>query len=79
MSNFDTDDFDLENLDISGGDEAPTDEISRADVDDAPIVKFVNKIMVDAIKKGASDIHFEPYEKHLPDSASPGWRADRSG
>jgi type IV pilus assembly protein PilB len=64
MSNFDTDDFDLENLDISGGDEGPSDEISRADVDDAPIVKFVNKIMVDAIKKGASDIHFEPYEKH---------------
>ncbi len=63
MSNFDTDDFDLENLDVSGGDEGPTDEITRADVDDAPIVKFVNKIMVDAIKKGASDIHFEPYEK----------------
>jgi type IV pilus assembly protein PilB len=64
MSNFDTDDFDLENLDVSGGDEGPTDEITKADVDDAPIVKFVNKIMVDAIKKGASDIHFEPYEKH---------------
>ncbi|MGD8323740.1 MAG: type IV-A pilus assembly ATPase PilB [Gammaproteobacteria bacterium] len=64
MSNFDTDDFDLENLDVSGGDEGPSDEITRADIDDAPIVKFVNKIMVDAIKKGASDIHFEPYEKH---------------
>lgn len=64
MSNFDSDDFDLENLDVSGGDEAPQDDITRADVDDAPIVKFVNKIMVDAIKKGASDIHFEPYEKH---------------
>jgi type IV pilus assembly protein PilB len=64
MSSFDTDDFDLENLDVSGGDESGNDEISRADIDDAPIVKFVNKIMVDAIKKGASDIHFEPYEKH---------------
>jgi len=64
MSSFDDDDFDLDNLDISGGDEAPTDDISRADVDDAPIVKFVNKIMVDAIKKNASDIHFEPYEKY---------------
>lgn len=31
--------------------------------DDAPIVRFVNKILLDAIKKGASDIHFEPYEK----------------
>ena len=29
----------------------------------APIVRFVNKILLDAIKKGASDIHFEPYEK----------------
>ena len=64
MSSFDTDDFDLENLDVSGGDEAPQDDISRADIDDAPIVKFVNKIMVDAIKKNASDIHFEPYEKY---------------
>lgn len=31
--------------------------------DDAPIVKFVNKVLLDAIKGGASDIHFEPYEK----------------
>lgn len=30
--------------------------------DDAPVVKFVNKILVDAIKRGASDIHFEPFE-----------------
>jgi type IV pilus assembly protein PilB len=64
MSSFDTDDFDLDNLDVSSGDDSGGDEISRADIDDAPIVKFVNKIMVDAIKRGASDIHFEPYEKH---------------
>jgi type IV pilus assembly protein PilB len=31
--------------------------------DDAPVVKFVNKVLFDAIKQGASDIHFEPYEK----------------
>ena len=37
----------------------------RSEIDDAPIVRFVNKVMVDAIKKGASDIHFEPYEKHF--------------
>src|SRR3546814_1565441 len=30
--------------------------------DDTPIVKFVNKVLIDAIKRGASDIHFEPYE-----------------
>ncbi|HTT09164.1 MAG TPA: type IV-A pilus assembly ATPase PilB [Gammaproteobacteria bacterium] len=34
------------------------------EVDDAPVVKFVNKCLLDAIKKGASDLHFEPYEKY---------------
>jgi len=64
MSSFQDDDFDLENLDVStGDDEAFGDEVSRADVDDAPVVRFVNKVMLDAIKRGASDIHFEPYEK----------------
>ncbi|MEM6512416.1 MAG: type IV-A pilus assembly ATPase PilB [Pseudomonadota bacterium] len=58
----DDDDFDLENLDISGGEEEEDDAVG-SDVDDAPVVKFVNKILLDAIKKGASDIHFEPYEK----------------
>ncbi len=53
--------IDLENLDVSGGDPELDDDTS--DVDDAPIVKFVNKIMLDAIRRGASDIHFEPYEK----------------
>ena len=53
----------LENLDISGGDdEATTDSGVNAQGDDTPVVKFVNKILIDAIKKGASDIHFEPYE-----------------
>ncbi len=64
MSSFDDDDFDMENLEVSGGDdEADNGEISSADVDDAPVVRFVNKIMLDAIKRSASDIHFEPYEK----------------
>jgi type IV pilus assembly protein PilB len=45
-------------------DEDATDEgVERADVEDAPIVRFVNKVMLDAIKRGASDIHFEPYER----------------
>lgn len=39
------------------------DDDGSAGADDAPIVKFVNKILLDAIKIGASDIHFEPYEK----------------
>jgi len=65
MSSFEEDDFDLENLEVSAGDEEVGGDITNADVDDAPIVRFVNKVMVDAIKRAASDIHFEPYEKHF--------------
>jgi type IV pilus assembly protein PilB len=65
MSSFDDDDFDLENLEISVGEEDAGAEITSADIDDAPVVRFVNKVMLDAIKRGASDIHFEPYEKHF--------------
>ncbi|MBT8136673.1 MAG: type IV-A pilus assembly ATPase PilB [Gammaproteobacteria bacterium] len=60
---FDDDDFDLENLEVTGGDESADDDISRDDIEDAPVVRFVNKILLDAIKRGASDVHFEPYEK----------------
>ncbi len=64
MPNLVEDDLDLENLDVTGGDEDPNgDAVGRDDVEDAPIVRFVNKVLLDAIKKGASDIHFEPYEK----------------
>ncbi|MCZ6578292.1 MAG: type IV-A pilus assembly ATPase PilB [Gammaproteobacteria bacterium] len=55
-------DDDLENLDISSGEEE-ADTASKEEANDAPVVKYVNKILVDAINKGASDIHFEPYEK----------------
>jgi len=55
-------DDDLEDLDIGGEDE-DTEAPTAADASDAPVVKYVNKILVDAINKGASDIHFEPYEK----------------
>ena len=67
MSNLgDEEGFDLENLEVTGGDEeAAGADVANSDIDDAPIVRFVNKVMVDAIKKGASDIHFEPYEKHF--------------
>jgi type IV pilus assembly protein PilB len=58
------DDFDLENLDVSQGEAAEDADGARDDVEDAPIVRFVNKIMLDAIRKSASDIHFEPYEKY---------------
>jgi type IV pilus assembly protein PilB len=57
------DDFDdLEDLEV-GPDERKDEDVGL-EIDDAPVVKFVNKILLDAIKKGASDIHFEPYEKY---------------
>ena len=56
-------DSDLDDLDISGGEEEANSDAAESDVDDTPIVRFVNKVLLDAINKGASDIHFEPYEK----------------
>jgi type IV pilus assembly protein PilB len=63
MSSFDDDDFDLESLEITGGEEELDDAAVSDDIEDAPVVRFVNKILIDAIKRGASDVHFEPYEK----------------
>ncbi|HFF6002255.1 TPA: type IV-A pilus assembly ATPase PilB [Stenotrophomonas maltophilia] len=60
------DDDGMGNLDVAAGDEdlGATGGESGIDAkgDDTPVVKFVNKVLVDAIRKGASDIHFEPYE-----------------
>ncbi|MEC8428489.1 MAG: type IV-A pilus assembly ATPase PilB, partial [Pseudomonadota bacterium] len=56
------DDDSLEDLDIEAVDEDGPKE-DESDGDEAPIVKFINKVLLDAIKTGASDIHFEPYEK----------------
>ncbi|AHX12266.1 general secretion pathway protein GspE [Dyella jiangningensis] len=54
---------DLDELALeSGDDETESTGIDANSTDDAPVVKFVNKILVDAIKRGASDIHFEPFE-----------------
>jgi len=57
------DDEGMENLEI-GTDEdmAANDGAVDTKADDTPVVKFVNKVLIDAIKRGASDIHFEPYE-----------------
>lgn len=55
----------LENLEIVAGEEG--NEKAGVDgeegINDAPVVKFVNKVLMDAINRGASDIHIEPYEK----------------
>ena len=61
------DDTALENIDL--GDEGGATERAQAaggdaeEIDDAPVVKYVQKVLLDAINGGASDIHFEPYEK----------------
>ncbi|HWG31096.1 MAG TPA: type IV-A pilus assembly ATPase PilB, partial [Steroidobacteraceae bacterium] len=55
--------MDLDSLETVGGEDELDEKVTRDDVEDAPIVRFVNKVMLDAIRRGASDIHFEPYEK----------------
>ncbi len=66
LSNLTTsDEFDMGDLgdgvEFSDSESAP--DTSGADVDDAPVVRFIQKMLIDAINEGASDIHFEPYEK----------------
>jgi type IV pilus assembly protein PilB len=55
---------DLDNIELPTDDAPPSsDALSATDVDDAPVVKFLQKILLDAINLGASDLHFEPFEK----------------
>lgn len=57
-------DEDLDAVDFDDTEEdLSEDTAASSEADDTPIVRFVNKVLLDAIKKGASDIHFEPYEK----------------
>ncbi|WP_039914824.1 type IV-A pilus assembly ATPase PilB [Cellvibrio mixtus] len=53
------DDFDIEAVDENN----KADDVTSSEADEAPIVKYINKVLLDAIKGGSSDIHFEPYEK----------------
>jgi type IV pilus assembly protein PilB len=55
-------DDDLDNIDISSDEERPVED-AGSEIDDAPIVRFVNKILLDSVKRGVSDIHLEPFEK----------------
>ncbi|MGG7647513.1 type IV pilus assembly protein PilB [Pseudomonas frederiksbergensis] len=56
-------DVDLDGVDIESIDDNRQDAIAGQDADDAPVVRFVHKMLLDAIKSGSSDLHFEPYEK----------------
>lgn len=56
-------DIDLDNVETESSGEDRSDGAVPQDSDDAPVVRFVNKMLLDAIKGGSSDLHFEPYEK----------------
>lgn len=58
----DLSDVDLDGLDVEAVDDDKADA-GGSDADDAPVVRFVNKMLLDAIRLGSSDLHFEPYEK----------------
>lgn len=58
--------IDTEDLNVEFSDDETQERIdtaAAADIEDAPVVKYLQKVMMDAINSGASDIHFEPYEK----------------
>jgi type IV pilus assembly protein PilB len=57
-----TDDVNFDEL-MAESPEAAVDDASAAEIDDAPVVRFLQKLLLDAIGEGASDLHFEPYEK----------------
>ena len=61
LKNLAGEDINLDFLDEESA--AKADDASGQDIDDAPVVKFIQKMLLDAINDGASDIHFEPYEK----------------
>ena len=62
LKSLTSDDINLDFLDDEATGKA--DEAASQEIDDAPVVKFIQKMLLDAINDGASDIHFEPYEKY---------------
>jgi type IV pilus assembly protein PilB len=60
LNDYSSDDL---NLDFEDADASPEELLTAAEVDDAPVVRFLQKILMDAINDGASDIHFEPFER----------------
>lgn len=62
-TNFDFGDEELD-IDINSGGSTEEETEETPQGEEAPIVKYINKLLVDAIRIGASDLHFEPYEKY---------------
>ncbi len=62
---LDIGDVDLDKVEVKNEDDDGPADLSQAGSDDAPIVRFVHKMLLDAINQGASDVHWEPYEKTL--------------
>ncbi|PKO89120.1 MAG: type IV-A pilus assembly ATPase PilB [Betaproteobacteria bacterium HGW-Betaproteobacteria-12] len=62
LKNLAGEDINLDFLDEESA--TKNDDAAGQDIDDAPVVKFIQKMLLDAINDGASDIHFEPYEKY---------------
>ena len=58
----DSEDFDLDGIDTATHSDKEEDD-TNTQSDESPIVKYINKLLIDAIRMGASDLHFEPYEK----------------
>ncbi|WP_439537326.1 type IV-A pilus assembly ATPase PilB [Methyloversatilis sp.] len=56
-------DFDFDG-EMAPDEDAASNDTGTVEIDDAPVVRFIQKILLDAINEGASDVHFEPYEKY---------------
>lgn len=57
-------DAQLDSASVSNSQDNEKRDNEKIDAEDAPVVRYINKILLDAVKKGASDIHFEPYESY---------------
>ena len=63
LSDYFEESHDIEGIELSAEEDDKNNASASISSEDAPVVKFVNRIIEDAIKKGVSDIHFEPYER----------------
>ncbi len=64
LKELNSDNFDMGLLKLETQGESREEVEDTSEVDDAPVVRFIQKVLIDAIAEGASDVHFEPYEKY---------------